>query len=277
MKKLILGAFIIGGAVMGSSVNAQNVLDGVYIKEHSTSRKVIPYTHLREADVMWSKRVWRVIDLREKMNQPLYYPVQPINDRRSMTQVVRSAVLEGVVTAYSSLDDEFKMPMTIAEVEAIGSKVDTIFVEDPETYELVPQIIKEEFEPSSVKRYRLKEDYFFDRQKSVLDVRTIGICPVRESYDENGEYRGDAPMFWIYYPEIRQSFANAEVYNRSNDSERRTLEDIYWKRWFASYIYKENNVYDRLISEYKEGLDALLEGKRIHEEIRDWEQDLWEY
>lgn len=260
-----------------TEMNAQNVLDGVYIKEHSPSRRVIPYTHLREADVMYAKRVWRVLDLREKINHPLYYPTERINDRRSMIQVIRDAVIENVVTAYSSLDDEFKMRLTLAEVEAIGSKVDTMFVENPETYELEPKIIKEEFNPGHVKRYRLKEDYFFDKQKSELDVRVIGICPVMESYDDAGEYRGDSPMFWIYYPEARMTFAKAEVYNRFNDAERRTLEDIFWKRWFSSYIYKENNVYDRKIDNYKQGLDVLLEGKRIKEEIRDFEQDLWEY
>ena len=275
MKKIVLLGLLAIGFTWES--NAQNVLDGAYIKQHSTSRRVIPYTHLREADVMWSKRVWRTMDMREKMNHPLYYPITRINDRRSLIQVTRDAVLEGVITAYSTDDDEFKVPLSTTEVEKIGVKEYEMEVENPDTYEMEIQKIKEDFKPENVKRWQLKEDYFFDKQKSELDVRTIGICPLLENYDDAGEYRGDVPMFWIYYPEIRMVYANAEVYNSSNDSERRTIEDIFWGRMFATTIYKENNVYNRLISEYKDGLDALLEGQRIHEEIRDWEQDLWEY
>ncbi|MFT4545230.1 MAG: hypothetical protein ACI9EQ_001701, partial [Bacteroidia bacterium] len=63
---------------------AQNVLDGVYVKEHYPTRKVIPYTHLREADVMWATRIWRKLDLREKINHPLYFPTEPIKNRRSL-------------------------------------------------------------------------------------------------------------------------------------------------------------------------------------------------
>ena len=215
--------------------------------------------------------------MREKINHPLYFPIFEINDRKSMIQVTRSVAEEGVVTAFSPFDDEFKLPLSVTEIESIGVTETTVEIEDPETFEITEKTIKNDFNPANVKRYRLKEDYFFDKQKSELDVRTIGLCPVLEKYDENGEYKGDSDMFWIYYPEIRMVYANAEVYNTSNDSERRTIEDIFWSRQFATFIYKENNVYDRLISEYKEGLDALLEGQRIHEEIRDWEQDLWEY
>ncbi len=271
---LLVGLFAFA---FSNEVEAQNVLDGVYIKQHATSRRVIPYTHLREADVMWSKRVWRILDMREKINHPLYFPIFEINDRKSMIQVTRSVAEEGVVTAFSPFDDEFKLPLSVTEIESIGVTETTVEIEDPETFEITEKTIKNDFNPANVKRYRLKEDYFFDKQKSELDVRTIGLCPVLEKYDENGEYKGDSDMFWIYYPEIRMVYANAEVYNTSNDSERRTIEDIFWSRQFATFIYKENNVYDRLISEYKEGLDALLEGQRIHEEIRDWEQDLWEY
>jgi gliding motility associated protien GldN len=277
MKKvgiLLVGLFAFA---FSNEVEAQNVLDGVYIKQHATSRRVIPYTHLREADVMWSKRVWRILDMREKINHPLYFPIFEINDRKSMIQVTRSVAEEGVVTAFSPFDDEFKLPLSVTEIESIGVTETTVEIEDPETFEITEKTIKNDFNPANVKRYRLKEDYFFDKQKSELDVRTIGLCPVLEKYDENAEYKGDSDMFWIYYPEIRMVYANAEVYNTSNDSERRTIEDIFWSRQFATFIYKENNVYDRLISEYKEGLDALLEGQRIHEEIRDWEQDLWEY
>lgn len=260
-------------------VSAQNVLDGVYVKEHYPTRKVIPYTHLREADVMWSKRIWRKLDLREKINHPLYFPVDRIKDRRSLTQVIMEAVREGSLTAYSTSDDEFTLTLTKAEIDKIGAKVDTMYVENPDPpYDLQMKIVVNEFDPASVKEYRIKEDWFFDKQRSVQDVRIIGICPVADNVDPTtGEIRGSTPLFWIYFPEARNIFAGAEVFNRQNDAERRTLEDIFWKRMFGSYVYKEQNVYDRRIADYKQGIHALLEAERVKDDLFILEHDLWEY
>ena len=279
MKKLIyvLALMLVFTGV--GTVSAQNVLDGVYVKEHYPTRKVIPYTHLREADVMWSKRIWRKLDLREKINQPLYFPVDRIKDRRSLTQVIMEAVKEGSLTAYSASDDEFTLTLTKAEIDKIGAKTDTMYVENPDPpYDLQMKIVVNEFDPGTVKEYRIKEDWFFDRQRSVLDVRIIGICPVADNIDPvTGEIRGSTPLFWIYFPEARNIFASAEVFNRSTDAERRTLEDIFWKRQFGSYVYKEQNVYDRRIADYKQGIHALLEAERVKDDIFILEHDVWEY
>lgn len=282
MKKFtaIIFVALVSFFVETSGVMAQNVLDGVYVKEHYPTRKVIPYTHLREADVMWATRIWRKIDLREKINHPLYYPTQAIKNRRSLAQVILEAVSEGSLTAYEALDDEFTVTLTKAEIERQLQFVDTLYIENPEPpYDLQMQVVNEPFDPSTIKEFRLKEDWFFDRQKSVMDVRIIGIQPVKDNIDrQTGEYRGKEPMFWVYFPEARNIFASAEVFNRQNDAERRTLEDIFWKRMFGSYIYKEKNVYDRQISDYMlNGIDQLLEAERIKEEIFILEHDLWEY
>ena len=279
MKKVIcIMAFMLTFAGI-NSVSAQNVLDGVYVKEHYPTRKVVPYTHLREADVMWSKRIWRKLDLREKINQPLYFPIDRIKDRRSLTQVIMEAVREGSLTAYSASDDEFTLTLTKAEIDKIGAKTDTMYVENPDPpYDLQMKIVVNEFDPGTVKEYRIKEDWFFDKQRSVQDVRIIGICPVADNIDPvTGEIRGSTPLFWIYFPEARNIFASAEVFNRSNDAERRTLEDVFWERMFGSYVYKEQNVYDRRIADYKQGIHALLEAERVKDDLFVLEHDLWEY
>jgi gliding motility associated protien GldN len=123
----------------------------------------------------------------------------------------------------------------------------------------------------------VKEDWFFDKQRSVMDVRIIGLCPIQEILDENGELKGMKPLFWVYFPECRKLFANNEVYNRWNDAERRTYEDVFFKRLFGSYIYKESNVYDRNIQQYAKGMDGLLEAERIKNDLFNIEHDLWEY
>lgn len=272
MKKLSF-LFVICALFGMAGVNAQTVLDGIYVKENSPQRKVIPYTHLREADVMWSRRIWRVMDMREKINQPLYYPIEVINNRRSLTQVVFDAILQtGEITAYE--DDEFKKSYTKAEILGMLNRTDTVPVEN-ENGEIENKIVINNTEPSAVQKYRIKEDWFFDKQKSVMECRIIGMCPILQ-VEKAGEMV-DKPLFWIYFPEARYVFANAEVFNRANDAERRTFEDIFWKRMFGSYIFKETNVYDRRIADYKSGLDALLEAERIKDDIFNVEHDLWEF
>lgn len=261
---------------------AQNVLDGAYIKEHTKTKRVVPYTHIREADVMWARRVWRTIDLREKLNHPLYYPTEPINDRKSLFDVIRQGLMvDGSITAYSAgamlTDDEFKVPLTTVQLEEMFTKMDTSYTENLETQDM--EMVVQEIKLSSrdIMMYQVKEDWIFDKQRSTMDIRIIGLAPMKEMRGEDGEVRGYAPLFWLYYPECRYVFANWEAFNRENDAERRSFEDIFWKRQFSSYITKWSNVYDRRIAEYKTGLDALLQGEEIKQALFEFEHDLWNF
>lgn len=262
----------------------QNVLDGIVIRENTPTRKPIPYTPIREADVMWSKRVWRVMDLREKMNQPFYYPLKPTNGRKCLIDVIKSTLMSGELTAYSQpafFDDFTSPPMTKSEIEALFIKIDTTYVDDGNGNQ-TPTATKQDIGCEQIKQYQLKEDWFFDRQRSVMDVRIIGICPLQEKFTETGEFKGYEKMFWIYFPEARPLFSKNEVFNPrgtggGNDEERRTLDDLFWKRQFASYITKESNVYDRNINEYTTGINSLLEAEKVKEKIFNYEHDLWHF
>jgi gliding motility associated protien GldN len=278
MKRIILVFSIIVTLAAGAS--AQNVLDGVYVREHSPTKSVVPLSYLREADVMWSKKVWRIIDLKEKMNLPFYYPMEKINDRRSLNDILYDAVKEGTLTAY--MDEEFMTPMTREEFQRIGGAgVDTTQIVDPEPpYLTRDTVIVREFSTTNVVAYRVKEEWFFDKQRSVLDVRIIGLAPLIYAVDDKGNRReGDLkiPIMWVYFPEARKILTNQEVFMRGNDSDRRTWDDVFQKRMFSSYIYKENNVYDRRIEDYKQGMDALVEAERIKQDITNLEHDLWDY
>ena len=261
---------------------SQNVLDGVFTPEHTTNRQVIPYAHLREADVMWLKRIWREVDLRQKLNHTMFYPEKPMQGRKNLFDVIKDAITkDGTLTAYSTGalgdDDMFTQELTLAEVNDLLSEEIVQYAEDPNTGEMIETKINKDVSAADVKKYQIKEEWFFDRQRSVMDVRIIGICPLVDEYNEYGEFKGSKKLFWIYFPEARYVFKNAEVYNRFNDTERRTYEDIFWKRQFSSYIIKESNVYDRSIAEHKVGLDALLEAEKIEEKIFNMEHDLWEF
>ncbi|HLG02044.1 MAG TPA: gliding motility protein GldN, partial [Bacteroidia bacterium] len=127
-----------------------------------------------------------------------------------------------------------------------------------------------------IKAYWIKEDWFFDRQRSVMDVRIIGLCPLQEKLAPNSnDIEGFKPLFWVYFPACRNLFARQEIFNTRNDAQRMTLDDVFFKRMFQSYVRKESNVYDRPINSYYTGLDALLEADRVKDDIFKMEHDLW--
>jgi|APGre2960657505_1045072.scaffolds.fasta_scaffold12567_3 gliding motility associated protien GldN len=254
--------------------------DQVFLRENTMTRKPIPYIYVRESDVMWSKRVWRTLDLREKFNHPLYYPETRINNRASLYDVIKLALLEGTIQAFDNpaMDDEFKVKMSKATIEGIFTVWDsTRQVEDPNnpgTFILAP--LATDLNSNNIKAYWMKEDWFFDKQRSVMDVRILGLCPMKEKADPgSGEIIGYSPIFWVYFPQCRPIFAKSEVFNTKNDGERRSLDDLFWKRMFASYIHKESNVYDRPVIVYSTGIEALLESDRIKTDISIIEHDLW--
>ncbi|MCB0481657.1 MAG: gliding motility protein GldN [Flavobacteriales bacterium] len=283
MKKIALFISVFVIALTSEGLSQQStVLDGVYVKENTPSRRVIPYTNLREADVMWSKRVWRQVDLRKKSNQVFYFPIDPAQGRKNLFDYIKEGILEdGTLTAYDpgspvAPDDMFTRAMTSEDV--LSKLVRTQEQEQFDEYgeAIGTTTIRDTLRSSKIKFYEIKEEWFFERQKSQMDVRIIGIKPVAEVEGPDGEPTLQ-DLFWIYFPEARYVFANSEVFNRKNDAERRTYEDVFWKRQFESTIIKVSNVYDRAISEYKSNIDALLEAEKIEEEMFNFEHDVWHF
>ncbi len=249
---------------------------------NAMNRIPVQYPYLREADVMWAKRVWQELDLREKVNHPLYYPAQPVRHRMSlMSALWQAAVVEGHLTVYS--DEDFKYPYTVEELKNKLTVNDTITIPNP----LDPDydttiVIQKEFDPADVLFYWIVEDWFFDNKRSVLEKRIIGLAPMREKYTTDpitGEriLQGMELLFWVYFPHARNTLVKTEVFNRWNDTERMTFDDLFFKRMFAGRIIKTDNVHNRYISEYKMGLDALLESDQIKRQYQEFEMDLWEY
>ncbi|MGZ4033485.1 MAG: type IX secretion system ring subunit PorN/GldN [Bacteroidia bacterium] len=237
--------------------------------------------YVREADVMWSKRIWRVIDLKEKLNLPLYYPIEPTVCLMSLFDVLKCALLNSDLKAFANpaFDDEFTSPMTKNEVQNLlvtwDSTHESEDVNNPGNYIKTP--LKTEITAANIRQYWIKEDWFFDKQRSVMEARIIGICPLVEKLSEDGEVIGVKPLFWIYFPDARPYLAKAAVFNRHNDAERMSYDELFTKRMFSSYVYKESNVYNRSILDYKTGLDVQLESEDIKENIFNYESDLWHY
>ena len=288
MKKLsILIILLTSFSYIGNAQNS-DILNGVFIKEHVPIRKPVPYYYLREADVAWSKVIWRRLDLREKLNHPLYYPTVPTDDRVSLVTLMVNGVKDEGIRVYDFDEaNEFATPITLEKVlEDLGAGKDSMEDEDPVTGVFSMKYTDKEPRPDQVTRLLMKEEWFFNRQRSKMEVRIIGLCPVRRyTKESNAAGMDDADaeltlktLFWAYFPSYRTLFANQEVFNPFNDAERRTFDDIFFKRRFSSYIYRITNVYDnRTIQTYKKGEDVLLEAERMKDFLFKFEHDLWEF
>ena len=258
----------------------------------------IPYPPVRQADVMYYWTLWRIIDLREKVNHPLYFPTETRGTWRSLGQTIFDAIdisnpekSEGVLPVYS--DEMCTLPYSRDELQSLISQVMSIpdIDEDGEVIGTKELIIQ--FEPKEIINYRVKEVWYFDKQYSTFRVQILDIEPIIEydrpnnnsSYDEEEDQESVAAnktqkrLGYIYYNELRPFLAKQEVFNVKNNAARISFDDlITWKRDFSSLIYKESNVYDRDIQEYiANSRDQRIESERITENLRKFESDLWEF
>lgn len=249
-------------------------LDGILEKKVMLERRVLPYEQVRENDLYWEKRVWRVIDVREKMNHSFMYPEKPFLD------ILLTAAQKGEITVYSEENDKFTNKIQPAEVASKISSMDTTEVMDPETYETKLKITRNDLNYQDVKQFRIKEVWYFDAEQATMKVRILGIAPIRDFFDKkSGNFLFTGAMFWIYYPDCRELLARNQVFSvGGNDASPMSWEDLFEMRYFSSYIIKESNVQDQKIEAvYGLGNDMLVEGDKIKMSIFNFEHDLWSY
>ncbi len=252
-------------------------------------RTPLPYEHIREDDAIYREKVWREIDIREKINQPFRYSADEDNGNQRFIAILLNVIKSGEVVAFdASVDDRFTTPMT---VEQIGAKLaggcDTIMVPDLEKDpDLSIGIMKtervcEEFDMDAIVKFRIKEEWVFDKESSRMFVRILGIAPIKTYLNKvTGDVIGESPIFYVYYPDMRPSLAKYEVYNGRNFGARMSWEELFESRFFGSYIVKStlDNPHDQFLKTYvKDDILRLLEGENIKNKIFNYEQDLWEY
>lgn len=249
-------------------------MDDIIDRKAVMEQRVLAYEPIREADIVWQKRIWRVIDTREKMNQPFMEPNRPF------FVILKEAAEKGDIKIFG--EDNFKKPLKPEELEKMLHRIDTQEVYNPDTYTSELKIVKNDIDFNDIKTYRVKEIWFFDKESSRLNCRILGVAPIKAEIDENtGLVKYEGPMFWIYYPEARKVLAKERVFNDKNDIAPGTWGDVFDGRFFSSYIFKESNVQDiRLTDIYKgedDGVKLLLESERIKNKLLDFEHDLWVY
>ncbi len=240
-------------------------------------RKAVPYRYIREANVKWSKRIHRVIDVREKQNKVMHWPRNPFY------LIIWNAAMNGEVAAYAN--DSLTSIKTPEDIQKEISIESTVMVPNPDNpndpYDLVPITVQETYEPKKIVKYRIMEDWIFDYNYSDFRARIIAIAPLIKPLTESGIELGEVPLYWLKMEDLRDKLVQEEVFNSKNDAARISFDHWFQMRQFSSYIVKESNMYDLDIAMFEEfrdnGVEALLESDRIKNDLFILEHDLWEY
>lgn len=250
----------------------------------------LPYGYVDERDVLWSRTTWEIIDLDERVNFPLYYPIDTNNigsDRRSLYDVLVRAIKDGEIEDVYT-DSYFTEKRTLDDISASLVYRDTtdLGIEQYNAEGFVDREYIREFtlDAGDIEEWRIRGYWYVDKRQGELKYRLLGICPVAgearsKAFDDTG-VDAKVELFWIWFPGAREVLHNAKAFNRKNTSQPISYDHLLNSRRFNAVIYKEDNVQgDRSVNAYinDNALMQLLESERIKESIRNIEIDLWNY
>tara|TARA_B100000886_G_scaffold214352_1_gene148591 strand:- start:230 stop:1126 length:897 start_codon:yes stop_codon:yes gene_type:complete len=252
----------------------------------------IAYGYVDDRDVLWSKTIWEIINLNERINFPYYYPTIDngflSESRKSLFRVLYDNIEAGKITEiYSSsyFNDNEKLTFDDLGEKLQMRNLSTLGIEKSNAGEEVTDDDYDTYtiQSDKIEQYLIKGTWYFNKRLGELKYRLLGIAPVApdvSTLSQGPEAMKDAlvPLFWVWFPDARESLSNSKVFNTKNSSQPITFDHMLNSRRFNATIYKEENVYeDREVKEYiyEDALRQLLESERIKSVIRDFEQDMW--
>jgi gliding motility associated protien GldN len=261
----------------------------------SDNDKPLPYGYVHDRDVLMGKTIWEFIDLDERINFPLYFPVDTAfvgKERRSLFDVLVKNIKNGKITEVYG-DDYFNTKKTFKDMASSFTYIDTTdtgkdeinnYYDDYKSGAKVldPQYInRKELDASYISGYKIKGFWYFDKRQGELKYRLIALCPVTPEARDAGNDKADViDLFWVYFPSVRDLLHESKAFNDKNSAMPITFDHLLNSRRFSAEIYKEENVYgDRTIEQYLKdnSQNQLLESERIKDKIRNFESDMWNY
>lgn len=302
MKKIYLLALLVFFANdMFSQANLLNAKNPLEVGDSSSSKAIVEfmdYEYVDDKDILWSKVVYEFIDLNERLNFPLLFPVNDTkydDTRKSLWRIIRENIENGKISeVYDSNNDNFTEASRIIGKDSTDLEANiykNYNISDIYKSKYVPEsfVPREIASSADIFGYVIKGVWYFDKIHAELRYRLLAIQPygtdLKTSVDGEETETG---YFWIWYPSIREILDDHLVFNDKNNNNRVSFDELLINRRFSSYIYKYDNVYgDREIRDYIRQRDnesyaqwqtrIVMESERIKKEILDFEIDMWGY
>ena len=294
VKKFLIAVIAISGSF--SAFAQSNVLnaktpDEIGLKTvaqlDADNDKPLSYGYVHDRDVLMGKTTWEIIDLSERINFALYFPIDTANigsDRRSLYDVLTRAMKSGELTEVYT-DGYFNTKKSLQDIQGSLTRIDTTDAgrEQINAGGAISEeyILRQDLSAADVTEYKIKGYWYFDKRQSELKYRLLGICPITpDVYSMNSEEKDYIELFWVFFPAARDVLHDAKAFNEKNSAMPISFDQILNSRRFNSVIYKEENVYgDRGIDEYMKdnAQNQLLESERVKDKIRNFESDMWNY
>lgn len=297
--------FVVFAVAVSISTSAQSNLLNAKVPEDigkkseaqliSDNDKPLPYGYVHDRDILMGKTIWEIVDLDERVNFPLYFPIDTANigkDRRSLFDVLVKNIKSGKITEVYN-DDYFNVKKTVKDMESSFTYIDTIpagideinnYFDDYKSGAKVldkQYINKQDLTSQDISGYKIKGFWYFDKRQGELKYRLLAICPVAPEARDIGKDNPDViELFWVYFPTVRDILHESKAFNDKNSAMPITFDHLLNSRRFSGDIYKEENVYgDRQVQDYMKdnSQNQLLESERIKEKIRSFESDMWNY
>jgi gliding motility associated protien GldN len=243
-------------------------MDGIYTSGIS-KRAPLAIPHLEERDVLWEKRIWREIDVKEKRNHHFASP------NRFFINILFEGLEDKKIRAFSAENENFTKEIAFEDIKKMLNTNDTIEVEDPTTGEISFMPITNSFDPMNVVKYRIKEVVYFDAKNGQMNTRILGIAPIVNLTDNQGNLVATTALCWFHYDDLRPLLAREAMPSDASDLRDFSWDDVFQARVFASLITKESNVKDVRLQDQHSGMAVLYESEKIKENIRNIEADFF--
>lgn len=259
--------------VVSGEVNPDTIptTDGFYQANSMEDAVPFAYPEVNKKNIRFYKRVWRDIDLKDEKNYILAIP------GNSLIEVVMKAIEKGKLSLYSPDDDSFKGRLSAQEGMARFADSVLVPIFDGEGNQIDSKMALNEFDPSRVTKFRVKEDIFFDKQRSRLETRIIGVAPLMNitTSAELAESVGATPAFWLYFPQLRYSLVQVDISDPDKGLYDMTMDDFFVQNKFASAIVRESS--PGMLQNLKETENGgqLLDGRKVEEKLDAYKKKLW--
>ncbi|QRY58314.1 type IX secretion system ring subunit PorN/GldN [Sphingobacterium siyangense] len=245
--------------------------DGFYQANNMEDAVPFAYPEVNKKNIRFYKRVWRDIDLKDEKNNILAIP------GNSLIEVVMKAIEKGKLSLYSPDDDSFKGRLSAQEGMARFADSVLVPIFDGEGNQIDSKMALNEFDPARVTKFRIKEDIFFDKQRSRLETRIIGVAPLMNitTSAELAESVGATPAFWLYFPQLRYSLIQVDISDPDKGLYDMTMDDFFVQNKFAGTIVRESS--PGMLQNLKETENGgqQLDGKKVEEKLDTYKKKLW--